>query len=247
MKEFLKKILPIHGAILLRNIYFKFQDLRNSKRSAREVFTDIYLKQRWGAGGHDRFCSGPGSRADSVIRPYIDLIINHLGAGQNKIVVDLGCGDFYVGRYLLPYCSKYVGVDVVADVVDRNKLSCDRANAEFLCLDIIADSLPDGDICLIRQVLQHLSNEEIMIILQKLKKYPVIFITEHYPHHNKQIIPNKNIIHGEKIRAFLNSGVYLEEPPFNVDPSRIKIVLEVPGTLVAEGCDEGVIRTYKLD
>lgn len=232
---------------MFRNIYFNIQDIKNKKRSAREVFTDIYLKRKWGCE-KDGYYSGPGSHIGSIIRPYVDLIINYLvSTGSRMVVVDLGCGDFYVGRYFLPYCSKYIGIDVVPDLINQNKLHNQATNVEFICLDITEDNLPEGDVCLIRQVLQHLSNEEIIKILHKLKKYKVVFITEHYPLDNQQIIPNKNIVHGERIRVLLNSGIYLDRPPFNIDTSRIKLVLEVPGTEIAKGCAEGVIRTLTIN
>jgi len=42
-----------------------------------------------------------------------------------------------------------------------------QADAQFLCLDIISDELPDGDLCLLREVLQHLSNREMRLCCSK--------------------------------------------------------------------------------
>jgi hypothetical protein len=46
---------------------------------------------------------------------------------------------------------------------------------------MVANALPDGDVCLIRQVFQHLSNAEVNEVLRKLNKFKKVYITEGYP------------------------------------------------------------------
>jgi len=118
---------------------------------------------------------------------------------------------------------------------------------KFISLDIVEDDLPDGDICFLRQVLQHLSNAQISKILPKLKMYNVCFVTEHYPTDNPAIVPNKDIVHGGGIRPYENSGVYLDESPFNVPRACMELILEVPGVGLPKEYDQGVIRTYRID
>jgi hypothetical protein len=69
---------------------------------------------------------------------------------------------------------------------------------------------------LIRQVLQHLSNQEIKKILANVKKYKYLLITEQYPNPKKQVIPNLDIPHGPDVRLHFDSAVFLNEPPFNL-------------------------------
>lgn len=173
--------------------------------------------------------------------PYVNKIIEHLKSyGSTKPrIVDLGCGDFNVGRQLIPYCSQYIGVDIVKDLIRQHEMAHHPEHVSFCVLDMIKDELPDGDIALIRQVFQHLTNEHIIKILLKLKKYKVVFITEHHPTDSPKLIPNKNIRVGG-FRCGANSGVYLDKPPFNIPASSLELILEVP-------CgDETLIRTYKL-
>jgi hypothetical protein len=108
----------------------------------------------------------------------------------------------------------------------------------FVCLDIIEQQLPDGDVCLVRQVLQHLSNAEIKAILDKLNKYKYVFVTEHYPLGN-DCLPNIDKPHGADIRLYDNSAVFLDKEPFNI--SHIELVLNVPYD------NWGTVRTYLIE
>lgn len=158
--------------------------------------------------------------------------------------VDLGCGDFRIGKQLLPLCSSYIGVDVVKPLVRRNQEIYGDSRVQFVHLDIVKDELPNGDVCFIRQVLQHLSNKQIVDILAKITKYKWVFITEHYPTDNDTIEPNKDKPHGGDIRAYENSGVYLTKPPFELPSQKLEKVLEVAGAGLGEGYDPGVICTF---
>jgi hypothetical protein len=246
MRRILKALLPKKALILLRRVKWSLDDRHNANRSAEDVFSEIYLRKKW-VSNRGVSCSGAGSSVTSVTQPYVQTIIDYLRAhGRDKILVDLGCGDMEVGKHFITYCRRYVGVDVVPSLIANHSSAGWSGNVEFRCLDIAKDELPDGDICLLRQVLQHLSNNEILRILPKLQKYGVTFLTEHYPNENPDIVPNKDMVHGFRIRAWVNSGIYLEKPPFNIPVSCLELVLEVPGVGLDTTFDPGVIRTYKL-
>ena len=73
----------------------------------------IYEKNLWGGIGHV-FFSGEGSHEESLVMPWLKAVQEFLGLFKNPIsVCDLGCGDFNVGKELLPFCSHYIGVDIV--------------------------------------------------------------------------------------------------------------------------------------
>ena len=242
MKSFILKRTPM----FLINYYRHFKRLRiqkqNLNRSSEEVFTDIYVKNKWG-GKKGEFFSGFGSAHKELVSAYVSKIYEE--ASREGFIgltfVDLGCGDFRVGKQLLPLCSTYIGVDVVKPLIQNNKAKYGNSTTHFIYLDIINEKLPDGEVCFIRQVLQHLSNQQIILILQKLKKYQWVFITEHYPMDNNAIKPNMDKVHGADIRLHSNSGVYLTKIPFELPAQSLKEVLEVPG---ADGQNPGVIRTF---
>ena len=245
MKSFIRKIIP--HFILDRYRRFKRDKLKeaNRNKTVEEVFTEIYKTNKWG-GAKGEFCSGSGSTDEQVVSAYISMISEQSSSEgfSGLAFVDLGCGDFRVGRQLLPLCSSYVGVDTVKSLVDRNQDVFGNEIASFKHLNIVDDDLPDGDVCFIRQVLQHLSNQQISSVLSKLDKYKWIFITEHYPSDNNMIQPNLDKVHGGDVRLYDNSGVYLTKPPFDLPASTLCQVLEVPGSGLGGQNDQGVIRTF---
>ena len=101
----------------------------------------------------------------------------------------LGCGDFNVGKELVPYTKKYVAVDIVTDLIAHHKEKFKEENLEFRCLDIAVDDLPSGDCALLRQVLQHLSNTEVQKIVHKLPDFKYVIVTEHIP--EGDFVPNR--------------------------------------------------------
>jgi len=218
---------------------------RRAAQTREKVFTEIYVNNVWG-GAKGEFCSGDGSRDEQIIAAYVQEISARIKKSniQDASFVDLGCGDFHVGKQLLPLCRKYKGVDVVKTLVDCNIRSYGNEKVSFEALDIVEDALPDGEVCFVRQVLQHLSNEEIVAILRKLKKYKLVFITEHYPCDNAKIIPNIDKVHGSCVRVSRYSGVYLTLPPFSIPEPELDLVLEVPGTKLGKDALPSVIRTY---
>lgn len=179
----------------------------------KDVMNQIYEMHLWGGKTLD-FYSGIGSHDPKIINPYLDTLITFLKAHNNALTIcDLGCGDFNIGKHLTQYTKTYIAIDIVENLIYRNKNLYKAENLEFYCLDISKDELPSGDCIILRQVLQHLSNKEIQNILKKLEAYKYIILTEHIP--LSDFIPNKDIISGQGIRLKQNSGVNILKAPFN--------------------------------
>ena len=220
---------------------------RNQRMTTEEVFSSIYSNNRWG-GAPGTFCSGDGSHETSIVAPYVETVTAELDriGGTSMTVVDLGCGDYSVGRQLSSSCGRYIGVDIVKPLVAHNQATFGGSNVSFQHANIVEDPLPDGDICFVRQVLQHLSNDQIIAVLPKLAKFRWCFITEHHPSPGRLQQPNKDKAHGDNIRISSGSGVFLDEPPFSIPAASYRLLLEVPGILPIDDTDSGVIRTYLL-
>ena len=180
----------------------------------KEAMQQVYEMNLWG-GAQSEFYSGIGSHQPELVEPYITALTSFLSSFAAPITVcDLGCGDFNVGRNLVKHTKKYVAVDIVSELIDRNKETFQEENLEFLCLDIAIDDLPAGDCVILRQVLQHLSNTEVQSVVNKLADYKYVILTEHVP--VGAYIPNKDIISGQGIRLKKQSGINLLAPPFNL-------------------------------
>lgn len=190
----------------------------------KDVMNQVYDMKLWGGKTFD-FYSGAGSHNPEIINPYLDALVRFLESFSTPLVVcDLGCGDFNIGSQFVKSAKRYIAIDIVESLIDRNKKLYKANNLEFQCLDISKDELPSGDCIILRQVLQHLSNEEIQRIVLKLYAYKYIVLTEHLP--LGDFNSNKDIISGQGIRLKQNSGVNLLESPFNLKIKEKKILGE---------------------
>jgi hypothetical protein len=248
MRESLKNIIKF---LMPNFLLTKIQIIRAQKRATRfkhlnvqEIFSEIYEKGLWGKSknAEHRYYSGTGSHDKNITTIYINNVVHFLKSLPDKPnVVDLGCGDFYVGSQIRPYCNNFVACDIVPQLIEHNKQKYVDLNVDFRVLNLITDRLPVGDIVFIRQVLQHLSNEQIQKLIPKLHlNYCFLILTEHLPI-SKSFSPNLDILTGPDIRIAYNSGVVLTAPPFNLKTLREYIICEPEEA-------GGIIRTilYKL-
>lgn len=230
LKRFLARIEPA----VIREIRWKKAVSRTRKSfsslSVEQTFEKIYADNHWG-GKRGEFCSGSGS-ADIFTEQYCELIRVFIAQHDVATVVDLGCGDFRVGRKICSPSIRYLGVDVVPSLIRHLNSVFGSETTTFHHLNIVTHAPPDGDLCLIRQVLQHLSNSEIAQVLRNVQQYAYVIITEHVPVSPEQL--NLDKPHGPDIRIYRRSGVFLDEAPFSL---KVETLLEVP-----VGRDE-VIRT----
>lgn len=194
--------------------------IKNKKDSQRKtpwptlpVMQQIYKQQLWGSNGQ-RFYSGEGSHNSLIVEEYISGVVKFLTSFETLPVVnDLGCGDFNVGKQLLHFSSKYNAIDIVPELISFHKENYEVPKLEFHCLDIASENLPQADVVILRQVLQHLSNKEIAQIVEKLYNYKYVILTEHLP--STVFVPNIDIISGQGIRLKKQSGVDIIASPFH--------------------------------
>lgn len=202
----------------------------------KAVMKQIYENNYWGDNG-DAFYSGKGSHEKYIIEPYLNQVKTFLMSFSKPIsVVDLGCGDFNIGQHLVEYTQNYIAVDIVPELINYNKKKFKFDNLEFQCLDIAKDDLPSGDCAIARQVLQHLSNKEIGLILEKLRSFKYLILTEHLP--EDYFIPNIDMISDRGNRTQKNSGIVITESPFN-----FKVLTKETSVKTVLKDDKGIILT----
>lgn len=207
----------------------------------KAAMEQVYAMGLWGRGDTD-FYSGSGSHDDALVQPYLEVVRNFLKSFSHDLrLCDLGSGDFNVGKQLLDHVHYYTAVDIVPALINYNKAHFQFDKLEFRCLNIATDELPEGDVVILRQVLQHLSNDEVQSVLNKINSFKYLILTEHHPEHH--FIPNADIISGQGIRLKKNSGLVIDQSPFNF---RFRDRKELLSIKVPEG--KGVIKTmlYKI-
>jgi SAM-dependent methyltransferase len=223
IKSIVKNLIPEFVMQRRRRRIAAQNQQRFAEKTVAETFSEIYEQNIWG-GAKGEFYSGDGS-TERYSEIYAEQIQKFFADNRIKTVVDLGCGDFRVASKFVTPDFNYVGVDVVPKLIAHLNETKGGANVEFRCLNIIEDKLPTGDACLIREVLQHLSNAEISKVLDNCLDYKFVVVTECYPNETRPLTPNLDIPHGPDMRLHFDSAVCLNEPPFN--RKNIELILDV--------------------
>mgnify|MGYP001223454854 CR=1 FL=1 len=196
-----------------------------------EIFNKIYKDKIWGEDKNGYSNSGAGSHLPYIIGPYIDVVNSLLSKIKPSSIIDLGCGDFNVGKNFAYKVKKYIACDVSSLIIERNKSEYKNLiNVEFKQLDISTDTLPLGEIAFVRQVLQHLSNESIKKFIDQIntfKPFKYLVVTEHISK-SDFIIENINKPSGSRMRTRFNSGVFVHKKPFLLKSNSTEILLDIP-------------------
>lgn len=217
--------LNINNAVFSLRMKKNENEIKKIKKPwpTKKVMKQVYEMNLWGTHNAE-FYSGDGSHLPEIVLPYLTAVSSFLMGFKKPITVcDLGCGDFNIGKELVKHTHQYFAVDIVPELIAHLQLTCKEEKLKFLCLDISTDDLPTGECVILRQVLQHLSNIEVHHILNKLKDFKFIILTEHLP--NGSFSPNKNILSGQGIRIKKQSGIKIIAPPFNFQVKEEKQLL----------------------
>src|SRR4051794_28041329 len=214
-----------HRDMLKRELRGQTDMLKDDNRSPTEIFSEIYRNNMWG-GRPGELYSGLGSD-DEISAEFVQVVRGCIETHDIRSVVDLGCGDFRVGAQLLRPGLSFIGVDVVPALVESHQRTFARDGVSFQVADIIDDELPEGELYLLRQILQHLSNNQIGRVLAKLNDKPHVVIAEHHPAPGRFRCYNHDKPPGRDIRVPFGSGVYPDQAPFCF-PCRVIVTSPVP-------------------
>lgn len=191
--------------------------------SNQRVFARIYRESLWGdALVAQKYYSGDGSH-DPSVADYAALVRRIIAESGVKSVLEIGCGDFAVASLYAQDCKRYTGVDVVPELIAYNRIAFGTDTIDFLLADATEREMPKADLCLVRQVFQHLSNRDIGNILRNTRRSSLLLVTEHLPAPDLLRRPNIDKSACPDIRVTFGSGVYLDQPPFN---RKIEVLLD---------------------
>lgn len=137
--------------------------------SAKDIFTDIYARKAWGDG------SGGGSVHSG---PYIEHVNALIRKHRPKTILDIGCGDMVVASKLDLMGAKYIGWDAAANCGSKPFL---RAGYHIeYSKDALTDELPQADMVLCKEVMQHLSNDDVWALVTRMVPHKVCVICNAY-------------------------------------------------------------------
>ena len=153
--------------------------------SHEEIFTSIYTRCYWGSNQDKKYkgSSGQGSALNYNKNTYIPFLREFIKDKNIQTVVDLGCGDFRCGPSLYYDLDIiYHGYDAYKSLIDKHLEEDLSPKYNFYHLDFFGkkEEIIPGDLCILKDVLQHWSTSDINIFLEYLirtKKFKYILIT----------------------------------------------------------------------
>jgi hypothetical protein len=149
-----------------------------------DYFTNVYEKKVWGDNRNNEYngSSGGGSKLEINKDTYIPFLKKFIIDNNIKTVVDLGCGDFICGKLIYDELDvKYTGYDTYKKIVDYNLKQHQLPKYFFNNLDFYnnKEDIISGDLCILKDVIQHWKMDEIYNFLDYLvesKKFKYILI-----------------------------------------------------------------------
>lgn len=130
----------------------------------QEAFTRIFQGNEW-QSNESRSGHGSAYAYTARIREVLPRLLKSFDI---KTLLDAPCGDFNWMRHVNVDSTKYIGCDIVEDIVRNNQTK--YPNAEFHCLDLAEDTLPVADMVFSRDCLQHLPEQDIWKVLRNFKR-----------------------------------------------------------------------------
>jgi SAM-dependent methyltransferase len=185
------------------------------------AFAKIYEQHTW----QGLSLSGPGSDPLRTSE-FRSLLTQFLKEHRIQSVVDLGCGDWSYA-YLVDWGeARYLGIDIVQSVIDKNQNQFATPRISFLCMDAIHQDLPYAELLIIKEVLQHLPISDVHTILAKARTFPFAIFVNDVSHHIRgtwrQLWRWQSIC---RTNTDIKAGGYrllaLREPPFSLSATQL--------------------------
>ncbi len=209
IKSIIRESCPVLFNWAKQSYYFLYETIAGKSRN-EVIFTKIYRRNLW---GNKETRSGDGSTMENTesVKKELPLLIKNLNP---ESFLDIPCGDFFWMRHLDLQVKKYIGADIVEEIISENNKKYGSGKNSFLTLDITSDDLPKVDIIFCRDCLPHLPNESIIAALKQIKKSK-----------SKYLLASTYIsrLKNEDILLGLFHPINLELPPFNL-PRPAKII-----------------------
>lgn len=138
-----------------------------------DIFTKIYETCEWGNNNSQDYKGSSGGGSSILFNEeYIKYLKEFIHTNNIKKVIDLGCGDWQSSHLIyLGTDIEYYGYDAYEKIIINNSKNYKQFIFKHLDIlnniDIIEDTC---DLCILKDILQHWTCEEIKHFLDKLLK-----------------------------------------------------------------------------
>jgi len=196
-----------------------YEKLARSGRAfeADHAFRDIYRRHHWSGG---ESASGAGASLDQTgeLRRLLPALLTELGV---VTMLDLPCGDYGWMRTIDLPVARYIGADLLPEIVGPLATALSAGGRRFRVLDLTRDRLPPADLLFCRDCLVHLSYADIRRALNNVVQSGIPYLlTTTFP----DCEANEDIVTGDW------RVLDLERAPFH---------LPAPMRILNERCTEG--------
>lgn len=170
-------------------------DEKIDRNNVEKVFTNIIDINKWGYNGQKYPISTGYGATEERTREYRALLKKYIRLNNIKSIVDIGCGiwEFYHNEF---DDVVYIGIDCVKKVIDFNIERYASKKRIFIYANILDEknNIPYVDMCIVKDVLQHLNNKSVITMLDKIKDKAnyILVINDNCQPIDNQDIPNGN-------------------------------------------------------
>ena len=210
-----------------------------SHNLSKKKFELIYKSNFWSS---KESVSGLGSEYKNTINlrnEMVKLIKNY----KIESILDAPCGDFNWINSLINKNLKYIGGDIVSNLIEQNNKIYKNDNIIFIPLDITSDKLPNSNLMICRDCLIHLSFKNIKLFLENFRNSNInyLLLTSYKLKDSSKVIKNIDIM-----KRYLTP--YQKTLKFQISPKKTCIYLGCKGTisLQRKGGDTGKKTSNQL-
>lgn len=132
---------------------------------SKELFTKYYKENSWNG---KESVSGPGSDYEQTkyLIPELQAMLELFNI---KSMLDVPCGDFNWMKRVDLTGIKYIGGDIVNEIINKNISNYRKKNINFDVINIVTDELPKSDLVMVRDCFVHLPTKDIFSALDNIK------------------------------------------------------------------------------
>lgn len=192
--------------------YFRRRGDAGEEITALDAFRHALTTNHW-AGPESP--SGPGASLEqtSAVRKALPGLLRRLGV---QTFLDLPCGDCSWMSTVDLGATRYIGGDLLPELIADNARRLASARREFVVLDLLSSTLPAAELVLCRDCLVHLAFADIARATDNLRASGITWLlTTTFPDQATN----------EDIRTGDWRPINLERPPFNW-PAPIEVINE---------------------
>ncbi len=196
----------------LEQIIDIFLKRKNIFKPVKLKFSEIFFQNAWDC---EESLSGSGSSLVQTvsIRKELPILLKKINAMS---LLDIPCGDFNWMSKINLSLDKYLGGDIVPNLISQNRKKYENNIRKFKVIDLTKTTLPKRDVILCRDCFIHFSYKDIFAALKNFKKSKSTYLL------------TTTFINLQKNRNIFTGGwrtINMQKPPFNF-PKPIKLILE---------------------